>query len=477
MSNALPTWPLLERLVNDRTLSLSPDALPLLADAAPSPAAANPERVRGMLLGHAIGDALGNSSEGLNPSERHERFGRIETYLPNRHADDQRVGVPSDDTQLAAWTLQHLLLHDGLHPESLSDTFAARRILGVGRATYKFQEARRRGVPWTRAGQPAAGNGVLMRIAAALPPHMATGGRGLWADVALNAFVTHNDRLAIASAVAFTDVLQRLLAGERPSGPEWWLDRYLALGRPLEGDTSYTKRVTRGPLANWQGSAWRLVDEHVRAAVRQGASVLDAQDTWYSGAFLMETIPTVLMILARHGDDPQAAMLAAVNDTHDNDTIAAIVGAAVGASHGAEALPEEWRDGLLGRIETDDDGAYHLLVEEALGRWVYPRPWGRPKPDVHIPDAHLRLEHLPPPDADLDAMAVFAHTYSGYRVFGGLTQCAAQAKRGPGETLGTMRNWVSFQHRRWRHTGYGPSEEELGELYRVVERMRGLVAK
>src|SRR5271165_5580342 len=30
----------------------------------------DPDRVRGMLLGLAIGDALGNTSEGMNPAER-----------------------------------------------------------------------------------------------------------------------------------------------------------------------------------------------------------------------------------------------------------------------------------------------------------------------------------------------------------------------------------------------------------------------
>jgi hypothetical protein len=243
----------------------------------------------------------------------------------------------------------------------------------------------------------------------------------------------------------------------------------------LEGDTAYVARVQRGPLANWQGSAWRLVDEHVRAAVRAGTSVLEAQDTWYSGAYLLETIPTVLMILARHGDDPREAIHAAVNDTHDNDTIAAIVGAAVGALHGAESLPEAWSDHWLGRIDTDDDGRYHLLVEATLGRWVYPRRRGTPKPDTHVPDAQLRLADVPPPDADVDALSRFAHLYHGYRVFGGFSQCAAQANRGPGETLGTMRNWMFLAHRRWRHTGYGPSPEEERELRQVLERVRGLL--
>jgi ADP-ribosylglycohydrolase len=55
-----------------------------------------------------------------------------------------------------------------------------------------------------------------------------------------------------------------------------------------------------------------------------------------------------------------------VNDTDDNDTIAAIVGAAVGALHGAQALPRPWLSGLLGRTTAANDGAVFRLVESAV---------------------------------------------------------------------------------------------------------------
>jgi ADP-ribosylglycohydrolase len=77
--------------------------------------------------------------------------------------------------------------------------------------------------------------------------------------------------------------------------------------------------------------------------------VRDACDGWHSGAFLLETVPSVLYILGRHGHDPEEAIVRAVNDTVDNDTIAAIVGAAVGALHGKQGLPARWILGLSGR--------------------------------------------------------------------------------------------------------------------------------
>ncbi len=63
-------------------------------------------------------------------------------------------------------------------------------------------------------------------------------------------------------------------------------------------------------------------------------------------------------------------MLVAVNDTRDNDTIAAIVGAAMGAAHGTAWIPAEWRDQLLGRTLEDNDGYLFDLIDAAVGRFV-----------------------------------------------------------------------------------------------------------
>ena len=55
----------------------------------------------------------------------------------------------------------------------------------------------------------------------------------------------------------------------------------------------------------------------------------------------------------------------AVNDTWDNDTVAAIVGAAVGALHGRHQLPARWVNQLLGRTTDRDDGRVSALLEQA----------------------------------------------------------------------------------------------------------------
>ena len=45
------------------------------------------DRYLGCLLGLAIGDALGNTTESILPGPRRQRYGEIRGYLPNLHAD------------------------------------------------------------------------------------------------------------------------------------------------------------------------------------------------------------------------------------------------------------------------------------------------------------------------------------------------------------------------------------------------------
>src|ERR1051325_6250937 len=135
------------------------------------------DRVRGMMLGLAIGDALGNTSESITPAKRRHLHGEIRDYLPNRYANGHSVGVPSDDTQLAFWTLEHLLENQGhLSPEQLARMFTVRQIFGMGLSVGSFRRAYASGSPWWEAAATSAGNGALMRIAPILFPHLRDGG-------------------------------------------------------------------------------------------------------------------------------------------------------------------------------------------------------------------------------------------------------------------------------------------------------------
>jgi ADP-ribosylglycohydrolase len=323
------------------------------------------ERVEGMLIGLAIGDALGNTTESMLPAHRRDRWGEIRDYLPNRYASGRAVGLPSDDTQLTFWTLEQLVEDGGLVPGNLARRFCSGQIFGMGATVRAFLERfDGEGLPWDDAGVASAGNGALMRISPILLPHLRQPSRRLWSDTALATIITHNDSAAVAASVGFVALLWDALGMDRPPDPRWWLDRFLEVAEPLEPASS-SYRPRGGSFTDFRGRFVDFVRERVADAWERRLESLTACNEWYSGAYLLETMPSVLYVLMRHGQDPEEAIVRAVNDTRDNDTVAAIVGAAVGALHGVSALPERWRRGLLGRTREDDDGRVFEVVRAA----------------------------------------------------------------------------------------------------------------
>ena len=322
-----------------------------------------PDRVEGMMLGLAIGDSLGNTSESMLPDKRKAAHGWLDHYLPNRHADFRRVGLPSDDTQMAFWTLEHLLLEGGLEPQYLGTAFARRQVYGIGQSVKEFLRNFKSGTPWQNAGASSAGNGALMRIAPLVIPHVRNPSGRLWGDTLMAAHLTHNDALSNVACVAFVDLLWKLLCSKAAPDKMWWVEPFAATCALVEPETPYQPRM--GRPEGFSGTLSQMIRQHVVPALEDDLSVTAACARWHSGAYLLETVPCVIYILARHGHDPKDAILAAVNETKDNDTIAAIVGAAVGALHGLSALPPEWVAALLGRTESADDGRVFELLRDA----------------------------------------------------------------------------------------------------------------
>lgn len=335
----------------------------------PEPARPSVDRIRGMLLGVAIGDALGATSEGHTPATRRAKFGEIRSYLPNRWADGAPVGLPTDDTQLTFWTLESLLDQGKLDPQAMMEIFSSREIFGMGRTVGSALMSFKSSGDWRRSGEPSAGNGALMRISPTLLPHLAEPGLQLWKDVVAATVATHDDEMAVASSVGFIGLLFACLAwheAEAPS-PMWWVETFLEYARPAETGKRYKPR---SPHIAFDGTLCDFITGNVIGELESATPNVELFDTWYSGAFLLETVPCVLTLLARHGHDSEEAIVRAVNDTRDNDTVAAIVGAAVGALHGGESFPVHWVDSLPGRTAAADDGRILALIDQAIERFL-----------------------------------------------------------------------------------------------------------
>src|SRR5262249_51220486 len=125
-------------------------------------------RIEGMLIGLAVGDALGLPTEyAWTPRRRQEELGTIRDH---EHNPAGKRGCVSDDTQRSFWTLQRLLARGRLDLDDLARCFVERldRIVGIGgTVAHGLSEQARRletgSPPRHRCPGPGRGDGTLMR--------------------------------------------------------------------------------------------------------------------------------------------------------------------------------------------------------------------------------------------------------------------------------------------------------------------------
>ena len=328
----------------------------------PLPVGFDARRVEGMLAGLAIGDALGYPTEGMSPGERRAVHGEVRDFQVL--GDDRATaGRPSDETQLAFWALADILHAGRFRPDRVAQAWSKQPIFGLSPAVRDFVKAYRAGsMPWHRCGAKVPDADALARVPALLVAHLRDGTPALWADVALGVMMTHDDSAVLAASLAYAAVLRDLLTMHAPPPPSWWLERFAAAAADREVDPHYRSRAAA--FAGYQGTLTRFVREALGDALARDLSTTEACAAWGGGPYVLEAVPSALYILARHAGEPETAILRAVNDVSDSDTVGALVGAAVGALHGLDALPERWRRGLSGRTTADDDGMVWRLVAQ-----------------------------------------------------------------------------------------------------------------
>jgi ADP-ribosylglycohydrolase len=285
---------------------------------------AHAERIAGVLLGTAIGDALGLPREGLSASRARVLFGD-----ELRHALVLGRGMVSDDTEHACLVVQAFLASGG-------DLRRFRRSLawrlrgwfvalpaGVGLATARAIVRLWCGWPPERSGVRSAGNGPAMRA----------GVLGLLVDgddarlrewVRAATVLTHTDPRAERAAAL------------------------VALG-VCHGPGGFTG-VARRALPDIDDELARildLVDAQLRldADVATFAAALGVGPRGVTG-YAYRTVPVALYAWLRHPHDVRAALTAVIDLGGDTDTVGAITGALCGASLGDAHLPPDWIEGI-----------------------------------------------------------------------------------------------------------------------------------
>ncbi len=321
------------------------------------------DRLAGMLLGTAVGDAIGVPYEGmprrLTLPLAQGRLGH--RFLPGR-------GMVSDDTEHAAFTVE-ALSRSGPDPDRFRVELARgfRRWLatmpaGVGCATLRSGARVCLGVDPSRSGVDSAGNGPAMR-APAIGVLLAHDERARRACVHASTAMTHNHPSARAAARTLAD-LSAFCAreGRMPSLDE-------------------LERLVLRPHADhaWDEAARVLVD-----AVDRGSTVTDMAlalcgPEGVSG-YVCHSVPVAMYAALRHPGDMARAVTEGVACGGDTDSVAATAGAIVGAASGTAGVPDDLARGVLGPWDAT------ALASLAHDCRAFPaathRPW---KPDLLAP--------------------------------------------------------------------------------------------
>ena len=298
------------------------------------------DRLVGTLLGTAVGDALGLVTEGMSAHAIARRFGRVERYRLLG-----RTGFVSDDTEQSALVAQALIRHRR-DPVACAKAFRwsllgwfARLPWGLGFGT--LRACLRIGLGFRRSGVMSAGNGAAMR--AAITGVVLADDAAMRAEMSRAlAEVTHVDPRAVAGAMFVADVAAACARGS-PN-----VDRAVLVRECLDAveEPAIHASVT---LALVQASSG--VD------VRAAATVLG------NTGFIVHTAALATFCFVRSGGMPRDALVETVSAGGDTDSIAAIVGAWLGALHGETGLPHD----LVAHLQRGPFGQAHLrALGEAL---------------------------------------------------------------------------------------------------------------
>lgn len=298
------------------------------------------DKILGVVLGTAIGDALGFQVEFSGMAAIEAEFGRVDDmYPPNGH-------LYSDDTQMFRAACEGLLrARTWADIDKAAEEVAAEFVAWAdgpennrapGGACMLGCRNLSRGVPWRESGKMNGGGcGVAMRSMA----------YGLWFDEPTEAGrwayehggMTHRLPMAQASGAVVAAMVCALRIGYSPR-------EAAALGIAVAA--GYDERT-----ADTVQRALHLAGMAREASLEDRQAILrDVLDKW-RGWVGYEAVGAAVFCFILSPDNYVEAVLNAVNSPGDSDSIGAITGAFSGAFLGASHIKWTWRD----RVEKSEE--------------------------------------------------------------------------------------------------------------------------
>lgn len=327
------------------------------------------DRIRGSLIGGAIGDALGYPVEFMGVGRIQAEYGqRGITRLNTQQfwvGDDKQSGkaVVSDDTQMTLFTAVGLLNAKRLDVEmkyGICRAYIEWYLTQTGKKSNKYNDCWISGVPELNArrapgntcmsalhaiyngGEPnnySKGCGGVMRVAP-IPLYAAVDSRMeiLDADRLAGdaAEITHQHPLGYIPAALMVHIIYRLALDEHPTQSS--LKQYI-----VEGMGALEKLYPENfnDVQEMRALVERAIDcsENER---HDFENIISLGEGWVGE----EALAIALYCCLRHFDSFEDALIASVNHGGDSDSTGAVTGNILGAAVGYDAIPQFYKDEL-----------------------------------------------------------------------------------------------------------------------------------
>ncbi|MBL0037328.1 MAG: ADP-ribosylglycohydrolase family protein [Flavobacteriales bacterium] len=295
-----------------------------------------PDRIRGVIFGQAVGDALGLGTEFMSVDEVWEHYPEgLSTYhqiIQDAHRSRWRQGDWTDDTDQFLCILDSLLEHGDVRRLDIASRFldwSRTGGMGIGRSTlkvlslpgYTTEPEKAARYVWERGRRDLAPNGAVMR----------TSILGVWdykdhQRVLENATtvcqLTHSDPRCIDSCRLISGLIACVLRGEQAK-----------VHVPTDIVAELDPRLIEHIMA-LQGK--KLEHHQLDEPDRIGYTLKAAGAGWWAH---------------HHAPSFEVGLLSVVHAGGDADTNGAVAGSVLGARFGFSAIPTTWVDGLNRRDE------------------------------------------------------------------------------------------------------------------------------
>jgi ADP-ribosyl-[dinitrogen reductase] hydrolase len=289
------------------------------------------DRFRGMILGTAVGDAVGLPAEGMSKRRARKMFKG--TW---RHRLILGKGMISDDTEHTLFVIQCLLAH-----ADNTDRFVRRLAMclrwwllslpaGIGMATGRAIMNLCVGVSPYKSGVYSAGNGPAMRVAP-IGAFFAEEQERSNELTELCTRITHTDPKAVIAAKAVSQTASWIVRAELSSRPD--LAEFIQMLSSVSEDNEWQDLVSKMEEGCKDGLS---VEEFAdRLGLSNGIT-----------GFVYHTVPVVVFAWYVHCGDYEETLTAIWNCGGDTDTTGAIAGALAGLTVGETGIPSRWVDGI-----------------------------------------------------------------------------------------------------------------------------------